>query len=133
MSSLIKFHDNLEELQSILIDSNIKDRIDCLGELYPVFVKSNDLNMEWIKESIEFYKKSYPNTINYIEFYQRYHHLDQFNKKIPLNKHLSSNQDMRALVMEIAKRLIHNKGIVFGATNLYLKREAMDALQSLIC
>ena len=32
--------------------------------------------MEWIKESIEFYKKSYPNIINYIDFYQRYHHLD---------------------------------------------------------
>ena len=35
---------------------------------------------------------------------------------------------MRALVMEISKRLIYNKGIVFGAKNLYLKREAMDVL-----
>ncbi|CAK87739.1 unnamed protein product (macronuclear) [Paramecium tetraurelia] len=118
---------SLVKLNSILVSKDIQLLyIRCLKE-------RQDLKQYRILDSIKFFQSSYPHRMNYNEFYQRFHHLDVFNRKITLQKHLSSNQDMKALVREISKRITQAKGLLFGQNQVYFKKEAFENINKLLC
>ncbi|CAD8081389.1 unnamed protein product [Paramecium primaurelia] len=118
---------NLIKLNSIIVSKDIQLLyIRCIKE-------RQDLKQYRILDSIKFYQQSYPHRMTYNEFYQRFHHLDVFNRKITLQKHLNSNQDMKALVREISKRLIQSKGLLFGQNQVYFKKEAYENINKLLC
>ncbi|CAD8084355.1 unnamed protein product [Paramecium sonneborni] len=130
------FLDNLEQQneipQSLMKLKNLVQKDIQL--LYIRCIKDKqDLKQYRIFDSIKFFQSSYPHRMTYNEFYQRFHHLDVFNRKIPLQKHINSNQDMKALVREISKRLTQSKGLLFGQNQVYFKKEAYENINKLLC
>ncbi|CAD8186949.1 unnamed protein product [Paramecium octaurelia] len=138
----ISFEDNLsvlEELESkVQIPSNISKLNNIMTKdtqmlFIRVIQNKQDLVQFRIFDSIKFFKNSYPYRLTFNDFYSRYHHLDVFNRKISLQKHINSNQDMKALVTEICKRLTQSKGLLFGQSQVYFKKEAIENLNKLLC
>ncbi|CAD8120758.1 unnamed protein product [Paramecium sonneborni] len=142
LNKQISFEDNLfilEEIESkIQIPPNIAKLSNIMTKdtqmlFIRVIQRKQDLGQFRIFDSIKFFKNSYPYRLTFNDFYQRYHHLDIFNRKISLQKHINSNQDMKALVTEICKRLVQSKGLLFGQTQVYFKKDAIENLNKLLC
>ena len=80
-------------------------------------------------------KDGYPKRVSYNDFYTRYHELDFINKKITLSKHLNNGTDMRALVIEIHKRLfpkMEKNYNIFGEEHLYMKLESGYLIEDML-
>ena len=80
-------------------------------------------------------KTGYPKKMSYQEYYKRYHVLDALNKRIPLSKHINSGTDMRALVIEMNRRLFQKteKGImIFGENYIYMKLYGSHQIEEML-
>ncbi|KAL4429083.1 hypothetical protein ABPG74_022169 [Tetrahymena malaccensis] len=86
-----------------------------------------------ILESIKVRREGFPCRMSYEEFYTKYHELDIFNRKIPLQRHIDMKQDMPGLCRELLFRVVkdvNKKEVLFGQTKLYLKVQPSTELDN---